>query len=320
MKTIRDPRRKRLFDPFECMMTDKHVDEPADGRPGLFRTVILHVMPAQELGKHFSPDQGRPSKELHAMAGLILLKEWFNWTNKAACEAYRFDWRVHYALNLDTGIQDLSESCLENYLALFVKDDLAAQVFKNVTDVLVEVCGTRVDKQRLDSTHVFSDMATFGRTRLMGITVKRFLHQLLRYHPDIHEQILESSVHNAEKQATRTIMPTAACSGCPYLRECPVRRVKKVYRLDFTEKERRLAARRAEESTDVFWERYARRAGIEGLFSAMKRTSGFGKLRVRGSPRVGMALYLKAAGWNICRASVSQAGRKHVKKVREAAS
>ena len=35
-------------------------------------------------------------------------------------------------------------------------------------------------EQRLDSTHIFSDMASFGRTRLMGVAIKRFLTQLRR--------------------------------------------------------------------------------------------------------------------------------------------
>ena len=41
-----------------------------------------------------------------------------------------------------------------------------------------------VARQRLDSTHVFSNMATFGRTRLLAIAAKRFLTQLLRHAKD----------------------------------------------------------------------------------------------------------------------------------------
>jgi len=41
----------------------------------------------------------------------------------------------------------------------------------------------KIDKQRLDSTHVFSDMASFGRTRMMAVTCKRFLTQVQRHQP-----------------------------------------------------------------------------------------------------------------------------------------
>ena len=41
-----------------------------------------------------------------------------------------------------------------------------------------------VARQRLDSKHVFSSMATFGRTRLMATAIKRFLTQLQRHQKD----------------------------------------------------------------------------------------------------------------------------------------
>ena len=47
---------------------------------------------------------------------------------------------------------------------------------------LVEELGTKIDQQRLDSTPIFSDMASLGRTRLMGVAIKRFLTQVLRDH------------------------------------------------------------------------------------------------------------------------------------------
>jgi len=47
-----------------------------------------------------------------------------------------------------------------------------------VTAKLVAMLDIRIDKQRLDSTHIFSDMANFGRTRMMGVAIKRFLTQL----------------------------------------------------------------------------------------------------------------------------------------------
>jgi hypothetical protein len=46
-----------------------------------------------------------------------------------------------------------------------------------------------VSRQRLDSTHVFSDMATFGRSKLMGVTIKRFLTQLKRHHRAAYEAL-----------------------------------------------------------------------------------------------------------------------------------
>lgn len=62
--------------------------------------------------------------------------------------------------------------------------ELAADLLTRVTDRLVSVLELDISRQRLDSTHVFSDMASFGRTRMMGVAVKRFLVQVRRRLPD----------------------------------------------------------------------------------------------------------------------------------------
>ena len=43
--------------------------------------------------------------------------------------------------------------------------------------------------QRLDSTHVLSNMADMGRTRMMGVTIKRFLTQLGRHDPAAWQEV-----------------------------------------------------------------------------------------------------------------------------------
>ena len=44
------------------------------------------------------------------------------------------------------------------------------------------------------------------------------------------------------------------------------------------------------------------RAGGESVNAGLKRKMGLGRLRVRGSPRVRMAVLLRCAGWNLLRA------------------
>ena len=98
------------------------------------------------------------------MAGLILLKEFRNWTTSEATDAYLFDFRVQYALNIGRDNITFCERTLERYMKIMRTDDLAIQIFNKVTAKLIEELGIAVTSQRLDSTHVFSDMATFGAT------------------------------------------------------------------------------------------------------------------------------------------------------------
>ncbi|MCE3015037.1 MAG: hypothetical protein ACK56W_24365 [Pirellula sp.] len=68
----------------------------------------------------------------------------------------------------------------ELFAALFREDELASQIMQQVTVKLVERLELDVSRQRLDSTHVQSNMATIGRTRLMGVAIKSFFIPLRR--------------------------------------------------------------------------------------------------------------------------------------------
>jgi hypothetical protein len=56
----------------------------------------------------------------------------------------------------------MSVRTLERYIRLFESDELAKSIMDTVTSKLIEILGVKIDKQRLDSTHIFSDMASFG--------------------------------------------------------------------------------------------------------------------------------------------------------------
>lgn len=526
MRKLIDPRQTRLFDPFDSVLTDQTRKHLLDSWQGVFRHVLLEKMPVEALSEHLDPVMGRPSKEIYSIAGLIFLKECFNWINDEALNAYRYHMDVHYALNLEPVAQDISIRTLERYIARFEEDELAKTVMADVTVRLVELLELKIDTQRLDSTHIFSDMASFGRTRLMGAAIKRFFTQLIRHskkdydsldeslrqryvpgvnqlfadtkkdsqshqllrqqvaddmyyvvrhfadnpehsgkdtyknlvrifyeqcevqeetvqikaktggnvmqnpsepdatydghkgpgyqvqlaetcHPDNDVQLItcaipqtaaepdgdaveailntleqtdllpeelvadtlycsdenvqraeqrgvdlvgpvpgqtkddasyeqltiddfdidehseevkccpaghapQSSTTDEQTQKTTTVMPESACSQCEFYEQCPVAKRNGHYRLEHTAKQRRLAARRREQDTEVFRQRYKIRAGIEGTNSGLKRKTGLGQLRVRGGPAVFHAILLKVAGWNMLRAAACAKMRKIV--------
>jgi len=181
MVTIKDPRQKLLFDPFEHLFSPLAYKAIANGWQGVFRHVILELLPAEAVAGEFHPIMGRPTKELYSMAGLLFIMEFNDWTAEEAAQAYMFHSDIWYALNLEPGLNSLSTRTLERYQEIFRDNELAKQVMHDVTLRLVELLEQDIAKQRLDSTHVFSDMATFGRTRMMGVTIKRFLSQVKRH-------------------------------------------------------------------------------------------------------------------------------------------
>jgi hypothetical protein len=192
MHKIVNPQQTQLFDPFDRVLTERTRKRLLNGWPGVFRHVILELMPVDAVSGHFDPTMGRPTKELYSIAGLLLIQEFMDWTKEQALDAYSFNMNVHYALNLEPVTHDISKRTLERYINLFEEDNLAKATMDEITTTLVKVLGIKIDKQRLDSTHIFSDMASFGRTRLMGVAVKRFLTQVIRSSKQDYNSLDES--------------------------------------------------------------------------------------------------------------------------------
>jgi hypothetical protein len=520
-----DPRQYRLFDPFQGIIPPAGRTILGNGWQGVFRHAILEVLPVRQLAQHFSDSAGAPTKELYSMAALVFLADFFGWNAQEAIEAYIFRVDVQYALNLEPGAT-LCTRTLERYQQLFRDNDLAARVFDKITTQLIGALDLDVSRQRLDSTHVFSHMATFGRTKLMAVAIKRFLTQLHRHDPtayaalpddlrrryapaqsrlfadakdadtharyrqqaaeDLHDlitrfadrpdhasratykamvtifgqqcelsgatvvvkvktggdcvqnpsdldatysghkgagyqvQLTETCVPSNQVQlitaalpqtactpdadavvpmldqleqagrlpaemladtlytgdenvqaaaargvdligpvpgrapasdpaalsvddfaldertgtigacpaghkptscardaataTTRIEMPASACSECPFRKQCPMEKTRDgKYTLNISDKERRLAGRRVEESTEVFRERYAPRSGIESTNSGLKNRLGLGRLPVRGRGSVFRVILHKVAGWNVLRAAASETLRAWVK-------
>ena len=93
------------------------------------------------------------------------------------------------------------------------------------------------------------------------------------------------------------------CITCPVQEACPVQHGKKYHYLRYTDKELRLAQRRAYEYTGAFKDRYRWRSGIEATMSEYDRRTGVKHLRVRGFKAVRFCATLKAAAMNIFRAT-----------------
>jgi hypothetical protein len=203
MRHIVDPRQTRLFDPYERMFSPAAYRRIREGWQGVFRHVILKTMPVDTIAGEFSEEMGCPTKELYSMAGLVFIKQFNDWTIEQAADAYMFHLDVQYALNLAPGQQSLSSRTVDRYLAIFREQGIAVQVFEQVTAALVEVLEQNVRTQRLDSTHVFSNMAVFGRTRLMGISVKRFLTQVRRHDTPAYEALPEEMRKRYKPAANR---------------------------------------------------------------------------------------------------------------------
>lgn len=90
VKTIHDPSQQRLFDPFEGVIGRTGWKLINGGWQSLFRDVLLEQMPVQRIGSGMSDSAGRPSVELHAIIGLVMIRELYGWTVPETREALLF--------------------------------------------------------------------------------------------------------------------------------------------------------------------------------------------------------------------------------------
>jgi hypothetical protein len=74
MLTIKDHKQQELFDPW-AFLSPKRRRILDEGWPGLFRAQILEELPVAQTSPSFCSDLGRPSKELYALLGALLLQQ-----------------------------------------------------------------------------------------------------------------------------------------------------------------------------------------------------------------------------------------------------
>ena len=191
MRYLEDPGQIKLFDIFEGILSPVAYRKLQNSWQHLFRCAILNRLPAVKLAEHFDPEMGRPTTELYSMAGLLFVMEFRNWTHEEAADAYMYNMDLQYALNLQPENQSLCRRTIERYIRLFREDELAQEIMQDVTEELVKRLELNVTQQRLDSTHIESNMAKFGRIRLMATVIRQFLAQVKRHDEAGYQEIRE---------------------------------------------------------------------------------------------------------------------------------
>ena len=201
MKTIRDPSQQRLFDPFEGVIGSSGRKQIENGWQSLFREVILEQMPVHEISRGMSDHAGRPSAELFSIIGLLLIRDFKGWTVPETHEAILFRADVQYALNLEPGFE-ITQRTIERYLARMQEDEtISEKIFAQVTDTLLRSMEVKVKKQRLDSTHVLSDMSNIGRARMIGLALKRFFGKVEKHDASLLSRFPEELLKRYRKQS-----------------------------------------------------------------------------------------------------------------------
>ena len=161
---------------------------------GLFRREILPELPVDALREYYDDCEGRPTKELFAMVGLMILQQMHDLTDEQAVEQFCFNVQWHYALDITDDSDASSYVSLRSLWTMryqLTERGLHKVLFGKVAQKLAEVFKVDLSKQRLDSVHIQSNMRRLGRISLFVKTIKKFLVNLKRHHPSVLDALDE---------------------------------------------------------------------------------------------------------------------------------
>jgi len=184
MKRIDDHLTQRMFSDLD-LMGPKRQKSLETSWAYFFRHFLLTNIPVQGVLQKFSGKDGRPAKEIYAMVGAQIIQQIFDYTTHQTLEAFQFNQLWHYALDIhdhSDASMYLCERTLQGYRKRLLEIDVAGDIFRALTDSLLKEFHVPTELQRLDSTHLFSNMKHLVRLDLFVETIKDFLQEVQRTH------------------------------------------------------------------------------------------------------------------------------------------
>lgn len=175
-----DPQRSLLESEFLLPAKKRRLLEESWAIP--FRDVVLPLV-NEELFRDAFKEGGRPNVPIRMLVGLHLLKEWNDLTDAQVIENLRFNLLWHSALGQTAESADVCQKTLHNFRQRMLVLDVSKQMFDDIAAGLVEKSKLSTAMQRLDSTHVISNIAVLTRLRLLVETVLVLLRALRRDQP-----------------------------------------------------------------------------------------------------------------------------------------
>jgi IS5 family transposase len=154
-----------------------------------FRALILPMIDEEPFRNAFHENNGRPNASIRLLVGIHLLKEWNDLTDEQVLDQLEYNLQWHYALGIDSEVAHLCQKTLHNFRVKLMANDRAKLLFEQVTRAIAETDRLKLGKQRLDSTHVLSNIAVLTRLGLFVETATHFLKDLRKEEPESFESL-----------------------------------------------------------------------------------------------------------------------------------
>jgi len=148
-----------------------------------FQREALPLIDEAQFRELYCADNGRPNKPVRTIVGVLVLKEMFDLTDEQALGEVDYDARWQVALGLTPEDAHCCQKTLHNFRSKLLGNDTAKQLFAQMTDRMVQRLGLSTERQRLDSTHIVSNIARLTRLGLFCETLRLFLKELQKSAP-----------------------------------------------------------------------------------------------------------------------------------------
>ena len=154
-----------------------------------FRVHALPLIDEDAFAPMYCADHGRPNRPVQTVLGVLLLKEMHGLTDAETLEQLEYNLQWHHALDLTPEEAHLPQKTLHNFRARLLAHAGGRQAFEGITDGIRQALGTKVYRQRLDSTHVMSNMAVLTRLGLFCETLRHLLKSLASKHSRLSKRV-----------------------------------------------------------------------------------------------------------------------------------
>lgn len=185
-----------------------------------FRQHVLPLIDEEIFRDAFSETTGRPNKSIRMMVCLHILKEWNDLTDEQVLEQLEYNLQWQYALGITSQEAHTCQKSMHNHRVLLMESQRAQEEFEHVTRSLAEMDELKLGRQRLDSTHVLSNIAVLTRLTLFVETVTHFLKELRNEDPEAFRSLeagyarryldREGYFSDAKREQARRRLPVVA--------------------------------------------------------------------------------------------------------------
>jgi hypothetical protein len=183
----RDPQGSLFQSAF--LFPDKKLKRLEKSWADVFQKKALPLIEEKLFAGMYCQDNGRPNREVQIVMGVLLLKDMFDLTDEEALEDLEFNLLWHHALRLSLEEAHLPQKTLHNFRYRLMVHDGGRLVFCETTDRIIEALGIKTERQRLDSTHIISNIAILTRLGLFCETIRFFLRALGREYPELNSMV-----------------------------------------------------------------------------------------------------------------------------------